>query len=47
MNRINAGPGLGTVLGLTRFNYHHPSSEDAWRRILDFFDAHLASATEP
>jgi carboxymethylenebutenolidase len=43
MNRINAGPGLGTVLSLTRFNYHHDSSEDSWRRILDFFDAHLAA----
>jgi carboxymethylenebutenolidase len=42
MNRINAGPGLGTVLSLTRFNYDHASSEDSWRRILDFFDVHLA-----
>jgi carboxymethylenebutenolidase len=41
MNRINAGPVLGTVLGITHFNYHHPSAEDAWRRILDFFEAHL------
>ncbi len=41
MNRINAGPGFGTVLSLTRFNYHHPSSEDAWGRILDFFETHL------
>jgi carboxymethylenebutenolidase len=44
MNRINVGPVLGTVVGIAHFNYHHPSAEDAWRRILDFFDAHLASA---
>jgi carboxymethylenebutenolidase len=44
MNRINAGPVLGTAVGLARFNYHHASAEDAWRRILDFFDAHLAPA---
>jgi carboxymethylenebutenolidase len=43
MNRINAGPVLGNALSITRFNYHHASSEDSWRRILDFFEAHLAS----
>ena len=42
LNRINAGPLLGSVVRLTAFNYHHPSAEDAWRRILTFFDAHLA-----
>lgn len=42
MNRINAGPVLGTVAGLARFNYHHPSAEDAWRRILGFFGTHLS-----
>ena len=46
MNRINAGPGFGTVLSITRFNYHHPSAEDAWHRILDFFDAHLRAGAE-
>jgi dienelactone hydrolase len=23
------------------FSYHHPSAEDAWARILRFFDTHL------
>jgi carboxymethylenebutenolidase len=41
MNRINAGPLLGQVVKLTGFSYHHPSSEDAWHRILTFFDSHL------
>jgi carboxymethylenebutenolidase len=41
LNRINAGPVLGPLLHVTRFDYHHPSAEDAWRRILTFFDEHL------
>jgi carboxymethylenebutenolidase len=41
LNRINAGPVLGPVLAITGFNHHHPSAEDAWRRILTFFDEHL------
>jgi carboxymethylenebutenolidase len=40
MNRINVGP-LSPVLHVTGFNYHHPSAEDSWRRILTFFDSHL------
>ena len=44
MNRINAGPILGMGVQFTRFSYHHPSAEDAWRRILTFFDEHLARA---
>ena len=39
MNRI-AGP-LNPLLTVTGFNYHHPSAEDAWRRILVFFGEHL------
>lgn len=40
LNRHNLGPfsALEKVAGL---NYHHPSAEDAWTRILRFFDAHL------
>jgi carboxymethylenebutenolidase len=40
MNRHNAGPFavLEKVAGLS---YHEPSAEDAWARILRFFDAHL------
>jgi carboxymethylenebutenolidase len=44
MNRINAGPALGPLLRYVGMNYHHPSAEDSWRRILDFFDAHIAGA---
>jgi carboxymethylenebutenolidase len=41
LNRINAGPLGQPLLQVTGFNYHHPSAEDAWRRILTFFDRHL------
>jgi carboxymethylenebutenolidase len=41
MNRINVGPALNPVMRFVRMNYHHPSAEDAWQRILIFFDAHL------
>jgi carboxymethylenebutenolidase len=44
MNRINFGPGLNPVAHLVGLDYHHPSTEDAWRRILTFFDRHLAQA---
>ncbi len=43
LNRINAGPVLGTVVHLARFDHHHPSAEDAWRRILTFFGEHLGA----
>ena len=43
MNRHNLGPfaPLERVVGL---GYHQPSAEDAWDRILRFFDTHLRSA---
>jgi carboxymethylenebutenolidase len=41
LNRINAGPGLGMFVKLGRFNYDHASAEDAWERILTFFDEHV------
>lgn len=44
LNRINAGPILGSLLHVAHFNYHHPSAEDAWHRILTFFDEHLRDA---
>jgi carboxymethylenebutenolidase len=44
MNRINAGPVLGPLTKFVRMNYDHPSAEDAWRRILEFFDAHIRDA---
>jgi carboxymethylenebutenolidase len=50
MNRINVGPLLGPLVHVARFNYHHPSAEDAWRRIFTFFDRHVRdspAAPEP
>ncbi len=41
MNRINFGPGLGQLVKFMGMNYSQESAEDSWRRILDFFDAHL------
>lgn len=43
LNRHNVGPFsvLEKVVGL---NYHGPSAEDAWSRILRFFDTHLRAA---
>lgn len=41
MNRINAGPLLGQAVKFVGMNYDHASAEDSWRRILDFFDAHI------
>jgi carboxymethylenebutenolidase len=42
MNRHNGGP-LNVVARLGGIGYHHPSAEDAWTRILTFFDRHLRS----
>ncbi len=44
LNRINVGPLFGPIVHLTAFDYHHPSAEDAWRRILTFFDEQLGGA---
>jgi carboxymethylenebutenolidase len=44
MNRINAGPVLGPLTKFVRMNYDHPTAEDAWRRILEFFDTHIRDA---
>ncbi len=46
MNRINLGPVLGQVQALAGFDYHHPSAEDSWQRILRFFDAHLRAPAD-
>jgi carboxymethylenebutenolidase len=40
MNRLT-GPELNPVLKFIGMHYDHPAAEDAWRRILSFFDAHL------
>jgi carboxymethylenebutenolidase len=44
MNRINLGPALSPIQRFVGFDYHYPSSEDAWDRILRFFDLHLRDA---
>ena len=36
----NAGP-LSALMRVAGVGYHGPSSEDAWARILRFFDQHL------
>ncbi len=41
LNRFNAGPALTPLLHVAGLGYHHPSAEDAWRRILAFFGEHL------
>ncbi|MGA2469252.1 MAG: dienelactone hydrolase family protein [Solirubrobacteraceae bacterium] len=41
LNRLNTGPVLTPLLRVTGMGYHHPSAEDAWRRILAFFAEHL------
>jgi len=44
MNRINTGPLLSPIQALVGFDYHHASAEDAWDRILRFYDRHLRDA---
>jgi carboxymethylenebutenolidase len=41
LNRINMGPAFTPLLHVAGVGYHHPSAEDAWRRILGFFAEHL------
>jgi carboxymethylenebutenolidase len=41
LNRFNAGPLLTPLIQVAGFGYHHPSAEDAWRRVLTFFAEHL------
>jgi carboxymethylenebutenolidase len=40
LNRHDLGP-AGALLRVAGIGYHGPSAEDAWGRILRFFDAHL------
>lgn len=39
-NHLPLGP-FNLLAKVAGFGYHHESSEDAWRRVLDFFDTHL------
>lgn len=43
LNRHNLGP-LSPLVRIAGFNYDHSTSEDAWRRVLSFFDEHLQPA---
>ena len=45
MGRVNAGP-LNPVLRVVGIGFHQPSAEDAWGRILRFFDKHLRGSGE-
>jgi len=40
LNRHNSGP-LAVLERVAGLSYHEPSAEDAWARILRFFDRHL------
>jgi carboxymethylenebutenolidase len=40
LNRHDLGPG-GALLRVGGIGYHEPSAEDAWGRILRFFEEHL------
>jgi len=40
LNRHDFGPG-GALLRVAGVGYHEPSAQDAWGRILRFFEAHL------
>lgn len=40
MNKLDT-PLPGQLIRLTSFDYHEPSAEDSWRRILAFFGEHL------
>lgn len=41
LNRINVGAPLMPLMHVAGLSYHHPSAEDAWRRILAFFAEYL------
>jgi carboxymethylenebutenolidase len=46
LNRFNFGWAFGPLLHVAGFDYHHPSAEDAWRRIFAFFDRYLRDSPE-
>jgi carboxymethylenebutenolidase len=46
LNRHNVGP-LEPLMRIAGVGYHQPSAEDAWRRILAFFAAHLQAGSDP
>ncbi|HST54794.1 MAG TPA: dienelactone hydrolase family protein [Solirubrobacteraceae bacterium] len=46
LNRHDFGP-FDVVERVTGFSYHAPSAEDAWRRMLRFFERHLREPHAP
>jgi carboxymethylenebutenolidase len=45
LNRHSSGP-FAVLERVAGFSYHHPSAEDAWARILRFFDVHLRAGDQ-
>jgi len=41
-----ARPPVTPLLKVAGVGYHHPSAEDAWRRILRFFAEHLQAPAD-
>jgi carboxymethylenebutenolidase len=41
LNHVNVGPVPDRLVHLVGFDYHGPSAQDAWARILTFFDTHV------
>jgi carboxymethylenebutenolidase len=41
LNHVNVGPVPDQLVHLLGFDYHGPSAQDAWTRILAFFDSHI------
>lgn len=41
MNRINVGPLFAPLVKFVGLNYVHADADDAWRRILEFFEPRL------
>lgn len=41
MNRINVGPVFGPIVKFVGMNYVHSDADDAWRRVLEFFETRL------
>jgi carboxymethylenebutenolidase len=44
MNKVKVPPGIDLLVPLLHFDYKHEASEDAWTRILAFFEKHLAGS---
>jgi carboxymethylenebutenolidase len=47
MNRINVGPLFAPAVKFIGVHYEHVATEDAWRRILEFFEPHLRKIGRP